>query len=197
MIPIPFDDLAATIVFASLLVAFVLVEGGIRLASQRNAAGAPPRERASYVLLVVVLLAAMAGALLVARTGLGAIPVGRWGLFVVGAVLIALGLALRIWAVIVLGRAFTVEVRVREGQAVVDRGPYRAVRHPSYTGLLLVFLGTGVALGDVLSILIAGVPTAAAIVVRIRVEEAALLSAIGEPYRRFAATRKRLIPFVW
>ncbi len=198
MVPIPFEVTAARVVFTALLVAYALVEAGIRIVSRRNASGTPARERASYVALVVVLVLSIGGALcLAAAVPFAAIPVARVGFFVVGTVLIVLGIALRIWSVVVLGRAFTVEVRVRAGQEVVDRGPYRVVRHPSYTGLLLVLLGTGIALGNGLALVVAVVPPIAAVVYRIRVEEEALLTGIGEPYRRYAEGRKRLVPFVW
>ena len=78
-----------------------------------------------------------------------------------------------------------------------DRGPYRLLRHPSYTGLLCTCLGIGLALGNWVALLLAIVPTTIAIVYRIRVEERALLAGIGEPYRQFCATRARLIPHVW
>jgi len=197
VIPIPYELVAARIVFGALLVIYVVVEGGIRIASQRNAEGAPARERVSYGVLIVVLLGSMAAALFLARSGDFAIPVGRWAFFAVGVVLMALGIALRVWAVVVLGRAFTVEVRVRAGQEVVDRGPYRVVRHPSYTGLLLVFLGTGLALGDWLALIVVVVPPIAAIAFRIRIEEEALLAGLGDAYRRYSAGRKRLVPGIW
>jgi len=88
-------------------------------------------------------------------------------------------------------------VQVRDEQPVVDTGPYRVLRHPSYTGLLLVCLGIGLALGNWLALTVVVALPTAVILVRIRVEERALLAGIGEPYRRFMATRKRLIPWVW
>jgi protein-S-isoprenylcysteine O-methyltransferase Ste14 len=62
--------------------------------------------------------------------------------------LIAIGIAIRQWAVVVLGRYFTTDVRVHGGQTVVETGPYRWVRHPSYTGMLITFVGIGLALGN-------------------------------------------------
>jgi protein-S-isoprenylcysteine O-methyltransferase Ste14 len=95
---------------------------------------------------------------------------------------------------ILLGEFFTIDIRVHPGQPVVERGPYRWVRHPSYTGLVITFVGIGLALGNwgVLAV----VPTAG-LVVRIRSEERALLDGLGEPYRRFAASRPRLVPGLW
>jgi len=68
---------------------------------------------------------------------------------------------------------------------------------PGATGLLLVCLGIGLALGNWLALVVVVVAPTVAILIRIRVEERALLAGIGEPHRRFAATRKRLIPWVW
>jgi protein-S-isoprenylcysteine O-methyltransferase Ste14 len=110
---------------------------------------------------------------------------------------IVLGIVLRQWSVFVLGAFFTVQVQVREGQTVVDTGPYRFVRHPSYTAIVLSFVGIGVALENWLSVLALMIVPTIGLVVRIRVEERALLAALGEPYREFSRTRARLVPKVW
>ena len=87
-------------------------------------------------------------------------PAGRLPLFIVGLVLMAAGVFIRQWAIVVLGRFFTADVRVRSGQTVVSRGPYRWVRHPSYSGLIVFFLGLGLALSSWASLaLLAVVPT--------------------------------------
>ena len=80
---------------------------------------------------------------------------------------------------------------------IVITGPYRSVRHPSYTGLALVLGGMAVAAGDVLSLAVTAVLTAAGVAVRIRVEERQLTEALGVQYERFAAERKRLVPRIW
>lgn len=115
----------------------------------------------------------------------------------VGVAVIWLGIGLRQWAVWTLGRFFTLVVRVSEGQPVVDRGPYRWVRHPSYTGLMLSLAGLGLALGNWLSLLALVVLPGVGLAVRIRVEERALLAGLGEPYRAYAERRKRLVPHLW
>jgi len=63
-----------------------------------------------------------------------------------------LGLAIRIWAIAVLGNAFRTTVEVDPGQRVVSTGPYEWVRHPSYTGLLLIVSGFGLAEGNWLAL---------------------------------------------
>jgi len=106
-------------------------------------------------------------------------------------------MALRQWSVVTLGQFFTVQVQVRRGQSVVDTGPYQWVRHPSYTAIIMSFVGIGVALENWLSLLVLIVVPTSGLVVRIRIEEKALLEALGEPYRQFSLSRARLIPKVW
>jgi len=197
MIPLPFDQPVPSIVFGVALVVFALGEVVIRIVTNRNRAKGVT-EWTSLVVVIAGFGLGIAGAILIAlHLTWAAIPVGRLVLFMVGIALMVLGLALRAWSVIVLGRNFTVHVQVREQQPVVDTGPYRVLRHPSYTALLLVCLGIGLALGNWLALLVVVVLPTAAILIRIRVEERALLAGIGEPYRRFMMTRKRLIPWVW
>jgi protein-S-isoprenylcysteine O-methyltransferase len=106
------------------------------------------------------------------------------------------GLALRWWAVVTLGRFFTVDVATHADHSLVDTGPFHFVRHPSYTGLLLAFLGFGVSMGNALSLLVLMPPIVAALSYRMRVEEAALRGALGAPYADYCARTKRLIPGV-
>jgi protein-S-isoprenylcysteine O-methyltransferase Ste14 len=137
------------------------------------------------------------GFALAANVHAAAISGGRWPLFVVGVLLMATGIAIRQWAVALLGRYFTIDVRVYSDQTVVDAGPYRWVRHPSYSGLLMTLIGIGLALGNWAALAALTIPSTAGLVVRINVEERALRDALGEPYRRFAASRARLVPGLW
>ncbi len=97
----------------------------------------------------------------------------------------------------VLGAAFTGEVRARPDQQIVTTGAYAVVRHPSYTAAIVMYLGIGLALGSWGSTLVLVGVAFAVYAYRISVEEAALLAAVGEPYRQFMRTRRRLIPFVY
>jgi protein-S-isoprenylcysteine O-methyltransferase Ste14 len=107
------------------------------------------------------------------------------------------GIALRIWCFRTLGRYFTLTVRTSRDQPVIADGPYRVLRHPSYSGLLLAFIGLGLFIGNWLSVLALGVGFTIGIVSRIRMEERALVADLGDRYLEYAATRKRLVPFVW
>ena len=109
----------------------------------------------------------------------------------------AIGMILRWVSIIYLGRFFTVDVAIAAGHQVVDTGPYRLLRHPSYTGLLLMFLGTGIASGNILTLLIFVLLPAMALLYRIGIEEAALSDALGPQYLSYMNKTKRLIPFVY
>jgi protein-S-isoprenylcysteine O-methyltransferase Ste14 len=88
-------------------------------------------------------------------------------------------------------------VKTSSDQTVVERGPYRILRHPSYTGLLLTLLGCGVMLGNWVGALASFAVLLAAVVHRLRIEERALIADLGDTYRVFAKHRARLVPFLW
>jgi protein-S-isoprenylcysteine O-methyltransferase Ste14 len=107
------------------------------------------------------------------------------------------GIWLRWWSIRTLGRYFTFKVQTSVDQPVVSSGPYRVLRHPGYTGLALVLLGFGLVFGNWIGVVAMAILPPLGLVYRIRVEERALLAALGDSYRSFASTRKRVIPFVW
>jgi protein-S-isoprenylcysteine O-methyltransferase len=107
------------------------------------------------------------------------------------------GLSLRWYAIIYLGRFFTVNVAIAADHQLIDRGPYRYVRHPSYTGALLAFLGLGLTLANWASLAILLIPVFLTFARRMRIEEAALLQGLGAPYRLYMDRTKRLIPGIY
>jgi protein-S-isoprenylcysteine O-methyltransferase Ste14 len=124
-------------------------------------------------------------------------PAHRVAVFWLGVAMIVAGSLLRRHCFRMLGASFTGDVRAHAGQEVVSRGAYRLVRHPSYTAGIALNTGVGLALGSWMSALLVGVASTAVYVYRMSVEERTLLAVIGEPYRQFMATRKRLIPFIY
>jgi protein-S-isoprenylcysteine O-methyltransferase Ste14 len=124
---------------------------------------------------------------------------GRWkpAVFWTGIGVMLLGLALRAWAVATLGAAFRTTIETDENQRVVTKGPYRLVRHPSYGGLLLICCGYGVAVQNWLSLFIGVALPLAALLHRIRLEEAALAEELGPEYRAYQKRTKKLIPWIW
>ena len=197
MAPLPYSDSGARIAFYAVLGVFVVLEQRIRFKSRLNREGARADRGSLLVVIVAVAVGVGGGCVVAGVVPEAAISGARWPIFVLGLALMCAGIALRQWAVVLLGRFFTVDVRVHAEQTVVERGPYRWLRHPSYTGMIVTFVGIGLALGNWAALALLVVVPTAGFVVRIRAEERALLDGLGEPYRRFAATRARLIPGVW
>jgi protein-S-isoprenylcysteine O-methyltransferase Ste14 len=134
------------------------------------------------------------GAITVARRTSAEIPsAGAW----VGLVLLWCGIGLRLWSFRTLGRYFTFTVQTSADQPVITDGPYRIVRHPGYAGILLAVVGLGLLIGNWWSLLILTIAVTCGLVFRIRVEERALLRDLGDGYRDYAATHKRLVPLIW
>ena len=129
-------------------------------------------------------------------TGAG-IAGGRTWPVVAGLAVIYAGLALRSWSIATLGRYFTYAVQVERGQRVIQHGPYSVVRHPGYAGFLLAHSGTGLALDNWLSLAIATLLPLVGILVRVRVEEDALVRELGDTYRSYCLRTRRLVPGIW
>lgn len=104
------------------------------------------------------------------------------------------GLVIRWASIVTLGRHFTVDVAIQQDHVLVQHGLYRLVRHPSYSGLLLAFLGMGLVYGNWLSLIAVMAPVTLAVMNRIAKEEQALHVALGPPYAAYCARTKRLFP---
>jgi len=117
--------------------------------------------------------------------------------FAAGMVVLLAGLVLRGWSFKALGQYFTHTVMVSSDQPVIASGPYRVLRHPSYTGIILAAIGIGLASANCADLAGLLLLTLTALLWRIRIEEAALMTTLGDRYRAYAAQHKRLVPLVW
>jgi protein-S-isoprenylcysteine O-methyltransferase len=115
----------------------------------------------------------------------------------VGVGLMIFGLAVRITAILTLGRSFTVDVATHASQSIQRSGLYSIVRHPSYLGLEICFLAVGLHSRNWACLALMLVVPTAAVLYRIHVEEKALLGAFGEDYAVYIRTTRRLIPGVY
>lgn len=116
--------------------------------------------------------------------------------FYLGIFLTFLGIMVRQVSIAILGRFFSTTVQIVEDHKVVEKGPYRLVRHPSYTGVLITFIGLGLAVQSLGALLALLVLFTVAFGYRIWVEERALLSGLGQDYASYMKRTKRLIPFL-
>jgi protein-S-isoprenylcysteine O-methyltransferase len=195
MLGLPYESRGAAVVFGLLAAAWVVSELVIRLRGWGSRG--VRQDRGSLLVLSLCVWAGVYAAVQVAvRWEGGTLPL-PWVWFVAGVFVTASGLLLRITAVRTLGRWFTTDVRIAADQTVVTDGPYRLLRHPSYTGLVLELGGIGLMQTDWLSLVcILAVPLPA-LLWRIRLEERALSKGLGSAYDAYATGRKRLVPGVW
>ncbi len=121
----------------------------------------------------------------------------RTALFLVGVILIFLGVALRWYAIWMLGAYFTRDVAVSADQKVVQTGPYRYIRHPAYSGTFLTMLGVGLAMTNWASLMALLLCVFSGHLYRVHVEEKALIRAIGQPYIEYMRHTRRFIPWVF
>jgi protein-S-isoprenylcysteine O-methyltransferase Ste14 len=151
------------------------------------------RDRGSAALIILTVFFSISIAFSFGYSGIGLLP--DW-VFYLGILLMLLGVFVRQWAIAVLGRFFSLTVRVAEDHRVVEKGPYRFVRHPSYTGALITFIGLALAVQSVGALLVLLVVFSLSYGYRMRVEERTLLSELGQDYASYMKRTKRLIPFI-
>ena len=195
MKPLYSTDAVAAALYSMVIIVWIVSEAsaffrGVTIAADRR------KDRSSGPILIgFLLLAVWLGGILASLVPGASMSAGRSVIFVCGLLLALAGIALRQYAIASLGRFFTVRVMTRPDQTVIESGPYRFIRHPSYSGSLMTVLGVLLCSTNWLSMacFVLAVP---GFLYRIRVEERALIDALGESYRAYMGRTKRLVPFV-
>jgi protein-S-isoprenylcysteine O-methyltransferase Ste14 len=152
------------------------------------------RQRVALVFLQLLPLGVMVVAPLSDRCGRWVLS-GEWVRYA-GLVVYLSGTCLMSWAVVSLGRFFSVQVTLQAGHRLITNGPYRLIRHPRYFGIFLCFTGISLVFASGAALLV----VVALLVVlgwRIRDEEALLATEFGEEWQAYAQKTSRLIPFVF
>jgi protein-S-isoprenylcysteine O-methyltransferase Ste14 len=183
----------------ALYAAWVISEIGISLftRSRRATPGHQHHDRGSLLILWPVILASISFGTWYGQAHAPDFFSNRSDAARVGIPLLVIGLVIRWVAIFKLGRRFTANVVIQRDQRVETSGLFRFVRHPSYTGLLIIFSGIALNTRSWIGAAIVIVPISLALLYRIYVEEAALSNAFGEEYRSYCRSTKRLIPGVF
>src|SRR5439155_8499777 len=165
--------------------------------TRRSQAQTVSRDRRSLILLwTIIIVSLWFGIPMVRFFPRVTVPCPS-GFYLFGFLLFLGDLILRWYSIAYLGRYFTVDVSISAEHKLIDSGPYRHIRHPTYMGALLAFLGLGFCFGNWLSILFLTLPIIAAFLWRIRIEERVLLEPLGQNYGVYVERTKRFIPFVY
>jgi protein-S-isoprenylcysteine O-methyltransferase Ste14 len=178
---------------------WVAGELGLLIATRtRQGSGGSVRDRGSLRILWLTIVAASTVGIIYGEMHAPTMFGGAPWIRTAALVLLAAALAFRWTAIVTLGRWFSVNVAIRDSQALQTHGVFSIVRHPSYTGLLLIFFAIALHTRNWIAFAIVFVPCASALLYRITIEEQALRNAFGDAYAQYAArTRFRLIPFLW
>src|SRR2546422_748297 len=160
---------------------------------RRRGATRVKRDRGSGALIIFTVFISIILAFSFGYAGIGMLP--DWA-FYLGFFLMFLGILVRQWAIAVLGRFFSLTVRIAEDHRVVEKRPYRPVRHPSYTGGFFTFIGLALAVQSLGALLVLLGVFSISYGYRMRVEEKALLSELGEDYANYMKRTKRIIPYL-
>ena len=178
-------------------VVWALSEGFLIVFTRRNRRGALPRDKGSRAILWCVIGAGIAAGTAVQAVSTASIRMPEPWLLGVSLLFLVAGLAIRWTAILTLGRFFTTSVAIHQDHRLVRTGLFRLVRHPSYSGLLLLFLGMALSFGNWLSFAVILVPFLTALLYRIQVEESALVEALGQDYVEYRKSTKRLLPGIF
>jgi protein-S-isoprenylcysteine O-methyltransferase Ste14 len=187
----------STVAAYLLIACFVVLERRLRQGQQASSLEAEESDRGTtrrlglaFAFTVLVLLMAPA---------LNAFEIGRlssragW----TGVGLMVFGLGLRFWANRTLGRFYSRTLRVAEGQRIIQSRPYRVIRHPGYSGVLLMWAGAGLAVSNWIAAMMAVLVTFSSYRYRIQSEERMLLATFGQDYQANMAKTWRLIPLIY
>jgi len=181
----------ATVIFAVTFVAEKIMLWGHRPRSEKN------WDKSSLWVFDISGLLSVPVGIFLGYTNIGRIHTAYTVISLSGIVMMLLGTTLRWMAILTLRNYFTVNVTIFEDHQIVKHGLYKYLRHPSYSGLLVRYLGLGLAFGNWLSVLCLFVPLIGAVLYRIHVEEMALNQALGSQYAEYSRTTMRLIPKVY
>lgn len=188
-----FPDLFFANAFAYLVILMAIVDFALPRILERQRPGGPAvaRDRGSFAFIY-------AAAFLSVAIGI-AFRAWNWGIALglyqyIGLCIIVPGLVVRNWAIIKLGRLFSRTVTIEQGHHLIVDGPYRWLRHPAYTGMLLMYAGINLALGTWLGAIVGPAILLSATIYRIRVEEKTLLEAFGGEYGEYMQRTWRLMP---
>ncbi len=186
-----------SVVWLVLIYGWVASEIVIGISTRTKRSRGNVRDRGSLLILWIAITLGVTASSWIGQTSPPNMSGGAYWSKLVSVILVIVGLGTRWIAIVSLGRSFSSNVAIQEKQTLTTTGLFRLVRHPSYLGLLLVFLGVALHSDNWMGFAAALVPTTAALLYRIHVEEDALIAVFGDEYAAYCRHTKRLIPGVY
>jgi protein-S-isoprenylcysteine O-methyltransferase Ste14 len=183
--------------FSILYWAWIVTEVLLQLVTPTVRRHGKLRDRDSLLVLLTVIFGSFWAAMYYGETHPHNMLAGAQWLRTVGVALLAAGLAVRWTAVLTLGASFSTNVAIHVTQTLRTSGLFRWVRHPSYTGMLIIFAAVGVYERNWVSLAILLIFPTAALLYRIYVDELALAEAFGSEYIEYRRRTRCLVPLIY
>ncbi|MFW5873367.1 MAG: methyltransferase family protein [Bacillota bacterium] len=160
--------------------------------------GEKRRKSKSFRFILAAILISILSSIILTLANVGTIPINLLeGAKSFGLILYLSGIILRYWSSCLLGDYFTRAVEVEEDQKLVNKGPYRFIRHPLYLGLLLLTSAIPIFLGNFIALIITLILMSWSLRHRIKEEEDKLLHILGDKYQDWKEDKYKMIPFIY
>lgn len=183
-------------IFSIIWILWFLSEVGLNILLRSKMPDSQETDKNSIrIIWITIILSVTAGVFAAIKTN---IPLVETNLLkYIGLILIIAGVVVRFTAIRTLGKFFTVNLAIDSEHRLIDTGLYKYIRHPSYTGSLLSFLGLAVYFNNWICLPVILVPIITVFIFRINIEEKLLIQQPGLNYSEYIKRTKRLIPFVY
>jgi protein-S-isoprenylcysteine O-methyltransferase Ste14 len=145
----------------------------------------------------LAIIASLITAVIFKKLQLLPLPITYLQRQVIALLILSIGLVLRFYAIVSLGRFFSTNAIIQTQHELIELGPYCYIRHPAYTGLLISFFAAGLAMGDMLALLFLLCPLTYVLGRRIALEEQLLIDHFGQVYYDYCQRTKKLIPWLY
>lgn len=194
MILVPMENFSSyfiSTIFTSLFFIILIVE--LRIFSKQRLAGGFSHDRRSLLFILIGTALSLFSFFFFSYSGIGKLSTN---FAYPGIFLMISGFILRQWSIQILGKLFTPVISIQEGHKLIIKGPYKYVRHPSYSGLLMELLGISLATSNGVSFILTFCFMLPPLIYRIKVEENELIKQFGRDYIGYKEKTKMLIPWM-
>lgn len=189
-----FPNAVASIVFQILVYGIFIMELAVVLRRRKNA---QKKDKGTALILFASIFLAFFIMNILLKTGVGLLPKEYHWVTYIGFAIIIVGMIFRWYSINVLGKYFTGVVMIQQDHKIIKKGPYKILRHPSYTGGIIYLVGVGVSANDWLTTLVFLITSGISYSYRIKIEEKALLEHFGNDYSNYQKETWKMIPYIY
>ena len=152
------------------------------------------KDKGTYFLVYFTVLFSISISFILSSEEITRLP---YLIFYIGIGFVIIGILVREYSFYTLGSFFSFEIKVFEGHKLIDKGPYKFIRHPAYSGLVLSIIGISLCVRSLIAVLIVMIMCFIAVGLRIKFEENLLFIKFGQDFVNYKKKTKKVIPFIY